>query len=75
MAIDITLTWKNKDGEEVVEECQLVSEYDVIYTLDGEPVVADVLDILGDAGFVVFEDEDGMFMLKPEQIVLIEGVD
>jgi len=81
MSKKIRLTWLN-EGETVVEECLLISETDHCYTRGlgsgsgseeiVEGVFEGVFETLMANGAVVFEDERGIFCLRPEQVVDIE---
>jgi hypothetical protein len=66
----IRLTWMSRRGK-IIEDCDLLSEYDKIYLEDGTPVPL-TIDMLASSNWVVFEDEEGLFCLRPEQVVSIE---
>ena len=76
----VTLTWRpeNRDGSlgpPLVEEVLLVSEDQRIFGLSDSidtPVLdaTQLMDMMSD--FVLFEDESGIFGVKPSQIIQIE---
>lgn len=69
----VRLTWRN--GEKVnVEYCELVSEDSEFYTLAGQKIDSSLADKFAKENWVIFEDYQGIFCLKPEQIVSIEVI-
>lgn len=73
MSKRIKLTWTN-NIERIVEECDLVSDDDPIYTFDGFKPDLDITNKIAKFGYVLFEDENGLFCLPPDQIIEIEVV-
>lgn len=72
----INLTWKNDEGLEIKEECFLLDEDSPLY-FDGAngPVCVNGLgDVFAQEGMVLFEDDEGLFMLRPDQILNIEVI-
>src|SRR5580765_5038153 len=71
----VRLTWKPEDADVVIEEVLLLDEDSPIYT-DGPNgpirIEGDVLNFFAKKNRVVFEDEEGIFGLHPEQILEIE---
>jgi hypothetical protein len=71
----VRLTWKPEDADVVIEEVLLLDEESPIYT-DGPNgpirIEGDVLNFFAKKNRVVFEDEEGIFGLHPEQILEIE---
>lgn len=67
----VRLTWRN--GQKVIiEYVELLSEDAEFYTLTGQKVDMPIMDIFAKQDYVMFEDYQGIFGLKPEQIVAIE---
>ena len=64
---------KRKHQGEIIEEiCELVGEDAKFKTLDGTQVQIPIADIFAKENWVIFEDYEGIFMLKPENIISIE---
>ena len=64
---------KRKHKGEIIEEiCELVSEDAKFQTYDGIQLQIPIGDIFAKENWVIFEDYEGIFMLKPENIVSIE---
>jgi hypothetical protein len=69
----VRVKWKygNELFEEIVE---LVSDDAKVKTLDGRDVNFQILDILQKENYVLFEDYEGIFGLKPECIISIDEI-
>lgn len=73
MAKAVRLTWKD-DSKTIVEECLLISEDDCCYVLHEDGNFEDrpeLTKLLMNTGLVIFEDEEGIFCLDPDQVVEI----
>lgn len=75
MSRKVRLTWKPEDCAIMTEIVLLLDEESPIYT-DGPNgpirIEGDVLNFFAKKNRVVFEDEEGIFGLHPEQILEIE---
>jgi len=78
MAKLVSLTWKS-GGRIIEEDCYLVDDADEIFIAGSDlPISVITKDGVGNTvgaiagGRVMFEDEDGLFGLLPEEIVSIE---
>ena len=71
MSQKIQLTWIGPENKTIIEECYLISDDDVIYDTDTEPVLG-AMEMMVKLDFVVFEDKDGIFCLHPKKIINIE---
>jgi len=70
MAKPIQLT--RKDGETVKKErCLLIEEDDPLFLTDGTPINREGSELFT-SNRVVFEDDEGIFGLTPDQIVSIK---
>ena len=74
----VKVTWKLKapEGyrEEIITEiCDLIDEEHKIVDSNGEEL-PDILAELAKEGYVIFEDEEGLFCLFPDQVLHIELV-
>lgn len=69
----IRLTWKTDESgdEPIVEECELVHEDASIFTADGL-LIENGMEMLIQDGRVIFEDAQGIFGLRPKQVIKIE---
>lgn len=71
MGIKVRLTWIREEGQRpVVEECTLMHEDDDLFV--GGVLQDEKVSMLMKDGRVIFEDAEGLFGLKPKQIVKIE---
>ena len=70
MGQKIRLTWRDSNHQVVIEECFLLAEEDVVFA--GSEPIEGAVDMLYKSGYVVFEDEVGLFGLPPDQVILIE---
>jgi len=73
----IRLTWKPVIGFAREETCYLLQDDDEIFYHTGDESFS--LGAFKDLpqfhqGLVVFEDDDGVFLLKPEQVIHIEHI-
>lgn len=67
----VRLTWR--DGKKVkTEYVELLDEDSQFYTFEGQKIDIPLMDIFAKEDYVMFEDYDGIFGLKPSQIVSIE---
>jgi hypothetical protein len=64
----VELTW-TYNGYVMTEKCTLCHYDAPLYTFDGELVPKDVYEDIMKQGFVMFEDDEGLFCLRAEQIV------
>lgn len=75
MSRKVRVTWVPEGCSEITEECLLLDEDSPIY-IDGPKgpiqINNNVLNYFAKQNRVVFEDEDGIFGLHPEQINEIE---
>lgn len=78
MAKEVRLTWKDHDVT-ITEDVLLLAEEDPLFTVTSENplmiinndgVGSTIASIMGDK--VMFEDDDGIFGLDPNQIIEIE---
>lgn len=67
----VRLTWRNTKNEVIVEFCELVHENADIYA-GKVKITGDLINRLAKMNYVLFEDYEGVFGLKPEQIISIE---
>ena len=81
MGKQIELTYKNEDGETVTEECLLIEEEDPIFIAGCTEPLAIVTDkgVGHSAGIlmedrVLFEDDEGIFGLRPDQVLNIKHI-
>lgn len=69
----VKLTWRDKKKVKV-EVCELLDPEATFYTFEGEEILTDLSNIFAKEGYVMFEDYEGVFGLKPEQIISIEPI-
>jgi len=69
----VRVKWKY-DGEVFEEIVELLSNDAQVKTLDGHDVTFPILDILQKENYVLFEDYDGIFGLRPECIISIDEI-
>lgn len=77
MGQKIRLTWFSSDNRKIVEECLLVSEDDKLFYDTDEGLVEkteEVWNSVVEHNYVLFEDDNGLFALRAEQIVSIENI-
>lgn len=75
MGRKVRLTWKPEGGSIITEEVLLLDEDSPIYIsgpMGPIQIHGLVLEYFANENRVVFEDEDGIFGLHPEQIIEIE---
>jgi hypothetical protein len=65
--VKVELTWEYK-GKFTKEICDLADYDAVLRTFEGDPVPDDVAERIKKEGFVMFEDDDGVFCLRTTQI-------
>lgn len=70
----VKITWK-LDGEVFTENCYLVPDDAELCGEDGEIVPLDFFDDFKKMGFVLLENEKGVFLLDAKQIVKIDNLD
>lgn len=78
MSKRVELTWRTKDGSEIVEPCWLVDDEDEIFIVgSGIPLTVITEDGVGNvvgtiAGdMVMFEDDFGLFGVPPNDVIYI----
>lgn len=70
MAKPIQLTWKDEETVKK-ERCLLIEEDDPLFLTDGTPINREGSELFT-SNRVVFEDDEGIFGLTPDQIVSIK---
>lgn len=63
----VEITWVG-NGKITKETCRLAAYDAKLYSHDGEELPDSFSEEFLKAGFVMFEDDEGMFMLKADQI-------
>lgn len=70
---EVVVTY-DSNGRLVKEKCMLVPYDADLYSVDGEKMPEEVSEQIKKDGFVLFEDKDGIFCLRTDQIKNIEFV-
>lgn len=71
----VRVTWRGDCGETYIDECLLIEEDDAIYAVGPGGIdipTFNLFDKLAKEGRVVFEDEEGIFCLKTEDVISVE---
>lgn len=73
--MEVHLTWIPEGGSKTVETVELLREEQDVFLHGGIPTGLTVERLINDSGFVLFEDQQGIFGVRPDQIISIDPVD
>lgn len=65
----VRLKWLDGSNRCHVEEVHLISEQGALYTPDGQPLTVTVTELIDLTGWVLFEDEEGIFGVPPNRVI------
>lgn len=70
----VKVTWRSEDGIKM-EDVWLAEQDEPMIDIDGNLLPVSVDDIIDETGWVIFQNEFGMFGLVPECIISVEPID
>lgn len=71
----VRLVYLDADEAQVSEHVMLVDESHEVFLTTGQKLDFTVGDILNKSDYVMFEDEEGLFGMKPEHIISVEPLE